>query len=111
MDLRAIIVRFFIIVCNQCKEIKKGDYFKHLSYVDDEINYSLFERFAKKECSNTLLCMLYKHGYFCGNARIEKIIARIVEARMTAKRYYENDASGCIESFVHRRRESGKKKY
>ncbi|XP_036149235.1 uncharacterized protein LOC118647799 [Monomorium pharaonis] len=54
--------------------------------------------------------MLYKHGYFCGNARIEKIITRIVEARMTAKRYYENDASGCIESFLHRRRESGKKK-
>ena len=93
MEPRAIIARFFIIVCNQSKNIKKRDYFKNLSR-DDEINYSLFERFAEKECSSTMLCLLCKMGYFEGNVRLIDIISRIVEARYADERYYENDAVG-----------------
>lgn len=100
MELREIITKFFIIACNLNKKIVKGRYFKKLRN-NSEKNYKLFEEFAR-ECSSTLLCIIYKVGHCGDDVRLESIISRLVEKRRQNIAYFEDDAGDYIHDFIHR---------
>lgn len=100
MESRAIITKFFIIACNLNKKIVKGRYFKKLSN-NSENNYQLFEEFAR-ECSNTLLCIMYKLGHCDNDVRLENVISHLVATRRESIAFFENDAGGHIADFLQR---------
>jgi len=98
-----IIKNILLIWTNIVPQLEIAAFIDELDDSDAEKNYEVFSAFAEKECSSSLLGILYRLGHFAGEERILKIAAEIVSARQSAEKKEEEDIGGHINFLLHYR--------
>lgn len=102
--LKEVLCKCIIIGSNLSPTLNRERYLSALWDESSEINYAVFRSFAWA-CSNTVLAVLYRLGYFADYAELLHIAGEIIEIRETFE-HEEEDAGDLIKFLLSKHREN-----
>lgn len=73
------------LAANLSSKINSASYISKLTETSEQMNYNMFSSFAC-DCSDIMLAILYKLGYFGGDAELLNLTGEIISTRRALRK-------------------------